>query len=82
MENFAKIDFRTPVQRKREEARAEVCKTYQKVMSSAPKGTSRNRVITVTAYQLGMTAQGVKNILIRYGLYEKRTTGRPKAQTV
>lgn len=70
MENFAKIDFRTPAQKKREEMRENVCKVYQQAMKEAPRGTSRNRLITVVAYQLGMTAQGVKNILVRYGLYE------------
>ena len=70
MENFAKIDFRTPAQKKREEARLKVCKVYQQTMEVAPKGTSRNRIITVVAYQLGMTPQGVKNILVRNGLYK------------
>lgn len=79
MENFAKIDFRTPFQKKREETRAEVCKRYQKVMEDAPNGTSRNRVITVVAYQLGMTPQGVKNILVRKGLYKKGNSGRPRS---
>lgn len=71
MEKFAKIDFRTPAQIKREEARLNVCKVYQQTLKVAPKGTSRNRIITVVAYQLGMTTQGVKNILVRNGLYEK-----------
>lgn len=82
MENFAKIDFRTPQQKKRDEARAKVCKAYQQAMKAAPEGTSRNRVLTVLAVQMGMTAQGIKNILVRNGLYEKGKKGRPKAQAI
>lgn len=82
MENFAKIDFRTPQQKKREEVRAMVCETYQKAMKAAPDGTSRNRVLSVVAVNLGMTVQGIKNILIRKGLYEVGAVGRPKAAAV
>lgn len=78
MENFAKNDFLTPLQKKREQQRAEVCKMYQQALEIAPDGTSRNRVLTVTALKLGMTIQGVKNILVRKGLYELR----PKAQVM
>jgi len=74
MENFAKIDFRTPAQKKREEMRAKVCETFKKAQKAAPDGTSRNRILTVVAAQLGMTAQGVKNNLIRCGLYEVKKT--------
>ena len=65
------IDFRTPIEKAREEKHMAICNAYTAISSEHPE-CRPYRIMTIIAKQYGMTVPGVKNILTAKGLYPAR----------
>ena len=68
-----KIDLRTPFQRAREEKHRSICEAYKELRASHPE-CSHNRICEVLGENYGMTAQGIKRVVMSEGLYSPQTT--------
>lgn len=65
------VDLRTNVEKRREERNQRICNCYVKYISEMPS-VAPHRIFGAIANSEGMTRQGVKEVLIRYGLYEAK----------
>lgn len=63
------IDFRTASEQLRDDKHEKVCSMYTTLRNKYPK-TAPSRIFMVIAGQVGMTSQGVRNIIIRNNLYQ------------
>lgn len=62
------IDTRTATEKARDAKHAQICNQYLELANTMP-GTAAHRLMGVIAQQNGMTIPGVRNILIKAGIY-------------
>lgn len=62
------IDIRTDTEKAREARHRAIRNDYLTMANEMP-GTAPNRIFTVIASRYGMTVPGVRNILIKAGVY-------------
>lgn len=65
------VDLRTPAEIARDEKYQRICSAYLALSNKMPEA-SANRIINHIAQNEGMTAVGVKNIIIAKGLYHSK----------
>lgn len=63
------VEFRTKQEIQRNKLHEEICTQYNEFRSLMPNAAP-TRIFTVIAQQHGMTSMGVRNIIIRNGLYQ------------
>ena len=62
------VDLRTDFEKKREERQNRVCDLYSQLHEAQPE-LAPHRIMTAVAKSQAMTTQGVRDILIRRGIY-------------
>ncbi len=65
------VDLRTDFEKKREERQNRICDLYSQLheLHEAQPELAPHRIMTAVAKSQAMTTQGVRDILIRRGLY-------------
>ena len=71
------IDMRTPAQRAKDERQDRVCARFRELYAHHPE-SSLHRIICTIADEVGMTYQGVKDILIARGIYVTSSERKPR----
>lgn len=64
------VEIRTPLEIKRAEHAKKICDWWKKNCDLGRPGATRNRYLNAAASHFGMTAMGIKNILVRNGIYD------------
>lgn len=64
----APIDIRTKTEKEREAKHRAICNDFL-TMTNEMTGIAAHRIFTVIAQRYGMTTPGVRNIVIKAGLY-------------
>lgn len=62
------IDTRTPYEKARDERNRHICNEFLTLSNQMP-GTAAHRIFRVIAERTGMTIPGIRNIIIKAGLY-------------
>ncbi len=76
-ENF-NFDFRTPLQKQRDERRKTILALYADLRAKAPKECSNSRIMFEIAKRVDCTPQNVRVILLNAGAITKRRTAAHK----
>lgn len=67
-ENFINYDFRTPLQRQRDERKKNIIAMFSDMREKAPKECSNNRLMFEVAKRVDCTQQNVRVCLINAGI--------------
>lgn len=63
------IDVRTPIEKARDERNKLICDNFLKYSNEMPT-VAPHRIFRLIAEKVGMTVPGVKNVVVRNGLYQ------------
>ncbi len=71
--NLKNRDLRTPRQKARAKQDKVICDCYLRLKRAQPL-VSPSRIMAEIAQEAGMSAPGIRNILLRHGVYKKTKT--------
>lgn len=71
-ENFINYDFRTPLQRQRDERKKNIIAMFSDMRENAPKECSNSRIMFEVAKRVDCTQQNVRACLINAGVIVPR----------
>lgn len=65
-------DFRTPLQKQRDERKKNIVAMYADFRAKATAGTSDYRIMTAIASHIGCTPANVRVVLLKAGVYSSK----------